>query len=616
MITDGKTLFFNESDGHGIIITSARKKIKFGVEEWDDFDIMPSKGLEVVFTLTDGIATNIISKESHEIEKENSEPEPTQEIIVEKQEEIIIKEKEQEVLIEEEKVKELVSYEKEEIPQKKVAPSPDAIMNDISRREKKHKEDTKQAVESLRREQEEDRGDFGGSKQETNKSKEETPQEKKTIELEKGLSAITEETVQELVEAKRPESITNSITIATAVSNYFAIIRDNIERRKAYKKINGRMEYMLISRFLWTTYNNLAEIDIQIVTPKIQMLSDDLKAMGNVHEDFVKKTKYPPLAYEEVFLTCQAEYQKIRNGAKEIIENLTRLRMDEKKLGGVREIKKNVLKEHVNTIQFDTLEGELKSLNGAYVDVVHMMAELDERYKKDMKILHEFEVEYRDDFYKIFATEAKKYKFALSDILNAQASLFDIQLWNEAKRSKSVKTHFKSSSISGELNTKTYLKYFLSTQDRVKATGETKILFDVYDKLVLMQKNYALVVTQNPQEAMEFENAIKKIDNTIHAKSFVDEIAAVKWAMKNSVLVLVVEEQLRKTRVEKFLDLYSKNVLSVPDVIVIGNKPKTNTIAIKKLVPDGVSPRVLAKAVQLMINKHSKDEEIEEEKKD
>ena len=60
----GKTLFFNESNGNGIIITSTKEKINFTVSEWDDYEIMPSKGLEVVFDFKDNIISNILSKES------------------------------------------------------------------------------------------------------------------------------------------------------------------------------------------------------------------------------------------------------------------------------------------------------------------------------------------------------------------------------------------------------------------------------------------------------------------------------------------------------------------------------------------------------------------------
>ena len=65
MIVEGKTLFFNESDGKGIIITAAKEKINFHVSEWNDYDLMPTTGLEVVFTLEEGNALEIVAKENY-----------------------------------------------------------------------------------------------------------------------------------------------------------------------------------------------------------------------------------------------------------------------------------------------------------------------------------------------------------------------------------------------------------------------------------------------------------------------------------------------------------------------------------------------------------------------
>jgi hypothetical protein len=61
----GKILFFNATDGKGIIITSDKKKLSFEVGEWDDFDVMPSLGLEVAFDLNNNTPIAIASIENY-----------------------------------------------------------------------------------------------------------------------------------------------------------------------------------------------------------------------------------------------------------------------------------------------------------------------------------------------------------------------------------------------------------------------------------------------------------------------------------------------------------------------------------------------------------------------
>ncbi len=529
----GKILFFSPDTGQGMIMTSNKDKISFSVADWDDFETMPSLGLEVRFILDTNHASSIVS----------------------------------------------LNYVEEEI---------EDDTNDTN------EDDTLKDEET------------SNEKQDSN-SQEPTPLETKEeclehLEKDPDIMKLgpTENEEEEL--GPREESVTVTMNLSKAVSNYFNIISENIEKRGAYKKTEGRLDYLLIRRFLWTTFNNLSEIDLHIITPKIKSLSDDLRAMATLYNDFIRKTKYPPLAYEEVFLVCQAEYKKIRTGAEKTIQRLNQLKNSEKYLGSELKVKKEELAKEIDTEEFNIMQGELKSLNGTYVDVVHMMAELDERYKYDMKLLTEFEQEYREDFYKLFNKSAKKYKKDIVDILSAQAFTLDSKLWNQAKASKAVKVHFHKSNIKGEFNTRTYLKYYLDTQDSTKTTQENKKLFKLYDYLTSLQKENIMIVLSDAGDAIEFESSINNIDKTFFAKSFINEISSLKWAIKNSIQVLVLENSLMRIDAEAYLNYYKKYVLVIPKIILLGNLKKSEAYTIHKLLPRGASPQLIAKNVKEILH--------------
>ncbi len=528
----GKILFFNADTGEGMIITSNKTKLKFSVADWDDFDTMPSLGLEVRFLHEANSVSSIVS--INYVEEEPQEEE--------------FFEEEDEAEAEEE------YYEEE-----------DEVVESI----------TEEAKESLLEDFEAD----------TEITKLATPED------------FEEEIGQ------REESVTVTMNLSKAVSNYFDIINENIQKRVAYKKVKGRLDYLAIRRFLWTTFNNLSEIDLHIITPKIKSLSDDLREMASVYNDFVRKTKYPPLAYEEVFLSCQAEYKIIREGAEKTIERLNQLKGSEKHLGSSLKIKKAELSSEINTDEFDLLENELKSLNGTYVDVVHMMAELDERYKHDMKLLTEFEKEYRTDFYELFEESAKKYKKDIVDILSAQAFTLDANLWSQAKSSKAIKAHFHKAGINGEFNTRTYLKYYLDTQDSSKATEENKKLFKLHEYLISLEKENIMIVLNDANDAIEFESMINRTDKAFFAKSFIDERMSLKWAIRNSIQVLILENDLTKMHVESYLSYYKKYVLVIPKIILLGNLKKSDEYTIHKLLPRGVSAAAVAKNVKELLSK-------------
>lgn len=616
----GKILFFNEKEGKGILITSQKQKLEFGVVDWDDFDVMPSLGLEVSFDVQDNKPINIISKES-ELQQASQES---------LEDGAQAQENSADNNYEEKSLENATSAEDEVIPSDVVIfPDDEDVNSDLvvyDTADSQEDKDSYEAEEStqddnLSVDKEADAPDT--AKENTNQtgSLENCADEIENEELPPDVVVFPDEAepeeehfeadnavamIEEMAEEEpepREESITLSLNLATAVGNYFDIIKKHINRRQSYKKVEGRLDYLVTRRFIWTTFNNLSEIDLHIITPKIKMLSDDLKVMSKVYDDFSTKTKHPQLAFAEVFLSCQAEYKKIREGAEKIIEKINLLKSNEKIIGGALRVKKEELDKNIKSQEFDAMKNEFKSLNGAYVDVVHMMAELDERYKHDLELLNSFEEEYRNDFYEIFEAESLKYKSDILEILNAQAFIVDAQLWQQAKVSKSVKAHFKKSAITGELNTKTYLKYYLDTLDSSRATGDTKKLFELYEKLTTQQKDYILVLVSSAQDAMEYESCIKSADKSFDVKSFIDEKAAIKWAMKNSVKVLVVEDVLQKTSVENFLNVYHNKILVRPKIVLIGNKPKSNSseYMISKLLLKNASPRVVSDSVKSML---------------
>jgi len=539
----GKILFFNASDGKGIIITNDKKKLPFEVGEWDDFEVMPSLGLEIAFDLHNNTPTSIAAIENY------------------------------------------------------VAPE-----KIIDEKEAEHTSDTQDETE-----EQEDKTEENEEKAVDIASPEDALEENKVFfEEEPEIDEIKE--AEELPE--REESVTITLNVYKAVENYFTIIEENINKRKLYKKVEGRLDYLLIRRFLWTIYNNLSEIDVHLINPQIRALSIDLKAMARVYDDFRLKTKYPHLAYEEVFLSCQAEYIKIKNGAEQTVARLKSLKGNEQYVGSALKVKKEDLAKSIDSEEFELLKNELKSLNGAYVDTVHMMAELDERYKHDMRILKEFEKEYRDDFYEIFARSAEKYKVDLVDILSAQAFILDDKLWNKAKFSKAVKAHFQKASIVGEFNTRTYLKYYLKAFESERMSDEVKKLSDLYEYLCSIHKEYALVLVNDSQDAMEFESSIKSLDKHIYTKSFIDPTKALKWAIKNSVRILIIENPLLQIHIETFLKNYQKYILSVPKIIILGEKPKSHEYPITKLLSKNSAPMIVAKNTkELYFEKKEKADE-------
>jgi len=422
----------------------------------------------------------------------------------------------------------------------------------------------------------------------------------KTLQLEsENLEDIS--LLKDEVMSQKEVSVSLTLNLSKAITNYFETIDIEIKKRTAYKKANGRLDYLVVRRFLWTMFNNLIDLDLNMMTPKVKALSGDLKLVSNVYDDLITKVKHPNLAYEEVFLSCQSEYIKIREGAQKTIEKLNALKNNEKYIGEALKVKKAELQKNINPDEFELLTDTFKSMNGAYVDVVHMMAELDERYKHDMKLLVEFEKEYKKDFYELFETASLEYKRQLRDILSAQAYILDAELWREAKGSVSIKKQLQNSGVRGSLNTKTYLQYYLNGFEESKMTEETKRLYRVHEYLCELYKESVMLLCANASEAIEYKEGLKGLAKSFEVKAFVDESAALKWASKNSVKVLIIEERLSKMRADVFLKYYKKEVFQTPKILLLGTGVDSSDFQISKRLRGSISQRLLAQSVEELI---------------
>jgi len=562
MENTGKILFYNDSNGEGIIITQEKKKYKFSVNEWSDFESMPIAGLEVSFKIEEDKAIEIevvpqkeekqekpiIPKTLPKQEQENKEPEESSKIF-------------QEVTLPNNYTP--LDKTKNIIKEKKISVQA---------------EDEDEEVVKAQRYKEEEL----------------------TI-SEEELADLLTNSKQSI--SKLDKNIKQTMSISDTMKRYFHFVSESINKRLGYKKVNGRLDYKLAKRFIWTTYNNLREIDFHIISIRIKSVSDDLKQMGRLQEDFERKVRYPTIAFEDIFLSSQIEYRKTKIIAQKISEKLSSLKVKEHSLGVERKKFQKQIEEEESLSQKQDLQKKLKIISGTYVDIVHMIAKLQDEYTLQMEKLVKFEEEHKDLFNKEFTKEAKRYKNFILDIVNAQAYLLDFLLWKEAKTSKAILNHFKNLAIDVELNTKGYLKYYLSTLDESKTNEHTKELFELYKHLQDIYKDYVLILSDDVQDAMEFEQCIKGIVKNLGVKAFIDELQALKWAMTNSVKIIVITDTLQLSSSQKFLDSYHNNIFSKPEIVFLGHIPEKHSknYSIRRVLPRNASARVVMQTIKEVI---------------
>ena len=500
MLEIGKILFYNPTEGTGIIMTERRSKYNFSVMDWDDYDAIPEVGLSVEFELSDLQAVKVV--------------------------------------LHEEKTK------KDEMPSD---------------------------IEALAQTLDED---------------------EKSEHLFSDFSS-------------RPNFISLHVDVDTSINQYFRKIEEDIRKRSRYQNTTGRLDFLQIRRFLFTTFNNLSELDPHFITEDMRKLKKDLVEMSQVYDEYKTKTIYPEIAYERVFLARQEEYLKIKQESELMFKELQRLHVSEQYLSKTIEEKEEVLKRTLtSSTQAERLEEEFKTTKGQYVDTVHMLAVLDAQYKLDSKILHEFEEKYSADFLAKFNVMSKKYRKQILYILDAQAFLFDAQIWAQAKQSKVLLRFFEESHIKGEYCTRTYLKYYLNTLDEEKISEETKELFSLYDYLLTLEHDSAMILVHDIDDALRLKYVFSQLDIPILVEAFIDEKKAMQWACNNHVNLLIVEDELQKVHGLSFLQTYKKVSLQAKTILLSNTTEIVDSEnVIDKIVPKGFSNSEMSMAIKDFLQK-------------
>jgi hypothetical protein len=350
------------------------------------------------------------------------------------------------------------------------------------------------------------------------------------------------------------DTIRLSASVQVCVDQYFKQIEDDIDKRTGYRNAKYRLDFLRMRRFLYTMYNNLTELDMHFITPRIKMMRDDLLEMSQVYDDYKSKATYPDIAFEKVFLSRQSEYVMVREAAEIAYAKLGGLREAEGRLSEIIGEKEEVLERTLRvSTQFERLNEEHKELKSDYVDTVHMMATLDEAYHRDLELMLTFEQSHKEEFFERFKEASKTYRDQIVGILDAQAFLFDEQLWMQAQRSKVIQNFFEQSHIQGEYCSKTFLKYYLNSLDQDKVSEEQKELFKLYEYLESINRNCVVVVVNDMDKVFYFKSLFSKIALPLESQVFMDTKKAFSWMQNHPVNILIIDRQLDKISAEHFV---------------------------------------------------------------
>ena len=497
MKASGKIVFYNVNDGNGMIMTPDSGKFSFRVMDWDDYDQMPSVGLEVVFEILNERAVSVRVPSSESIpapEEHAAKPSQTD-----------------------------TSYRQPF----------DALMQDYNH---------------------------------------------------------------------RPQSIQLSCNAQKCIEVYFSKIERYVSKNLKYNNSSGQLNFLLMRRFIFTTFNNLSEMDMNFVTPQIKKIKEDLLQMSAVYDDFKAKSNLPESAFEPIFLQQQEDYTAMERASEEVSGVLHELQQKEQYLQ--RSVAAKA--EAIRSLAGDALERaeeEYRALKGTYVDVVHMCATLGERLHEDQETMSEFRSVYKESFTESFQTQAAKYEKLLLQTLDTQAFIFDIVLWEKAKRSRVIKRFFSEAQIDGEFSSKTYLKYYLSSLDKEKLSHEQRELFKLFEYLKTVDKYTTVILLDDIDGVLELKRICTRAGLNMFIQTCIDESRALTWGLANRANLLILSDTLQQMSGIDFMEQYRQQSPVTPKVMMLSDyQPEVfKKYGITQVVPRNYSAKEMIAKLKKML---------------
>lgn len=396
-------------------------------------------------------------------------------------------------------------------------------------------------------------------------------------------------------------AIANSETVTPkgVIDDYFGSVFQSLRPYRYFNDAQYGIDFTILRRFLLTTYNNLIEIDRDLYQTELTNIHKHLLILSDIYDGFKQKSKFVNQAFHELFLNRHHEYSAARNKLESNLESIGRyevlVRIAEtamKKLLHILE------KTPSNSLNYPIIQKKLKSARAKVSDAIHNKRELEEENFQLAQFLEVIVQENEENFREIFMTQAKVFDQKIVLLLNKAAYVFDVELWQKARKSKQIRNYFKRSNIKGQLTSFTYLKYYLQSLNSEKLSDEHKALFKIIPYLQSLQHRSLLYLSADIDNAMRLKSTVTALNKMIEIETTLDYDTALSRIIKKTPDFLFVDKNAEFMKLIKMLnelDILSEMYI----VLVVENTNEKLLEKAKKLNIQSFLPTKVVSAVYI-----------------
>ena len=248
----------------------------------------------------------------------------------------------------------------------------------------------------------------------------------------------------------------------------YRIIKHHDKYIKEYGLKEPKINYIDLFKFLQSAANFLYEIDYGVISGLPVKMYRDIESLLEYYKK-LEKLNASAMFYNK-YLPNLPQYKNLQATIKDLNQKIS-------KYESILKSSENELKKYP-TVPKDKEElAKYKALKKQNVDAIYYIGKYEEELENAKVQLKHLEKEEEKKFFPMFDKLKEEILKELKRILNTKLYYFDKLIWYNASKSPKVVKFFRDSSINGDINSKTFLKYQLQHIDEAKSLNSEWISY-------------------------------------------------------------------------------------------------------------------------------------------
>jgi len=321
-------------------------------------------------------------------------------------------------------------------------------------------------------------------------------------------------------------------TIQDCLSNYFYDIEELIKKNIFFVKNKKKFDFIKFKTFLDLAIENLTKLDAKFIDATLKTELSQIGQFEKIYKSLgiVTGTQKREL-FKNIFLNHQEPYNELLQIRKKHYEEI--------------KIETEKFEKAVKILQLHQGSKEKRKQIESYkLDIEQKLIQLQETYKQNLKSIDDFERAHYNDFEKEYNVMRKRFKDAITSILNAKYYQLNKLIWRRANKLGTIQAFCYKNKLRTPLDAREFLKHFLKTAKIAYDDNLYKELLQVLHILQKQKREVVVIVYENIKELESMKNALQQYDKNLIVVGFTNYNQLLK-EKKLDIDLIIIDFQMK-----------------------------------------------------------------------